>query len=117
VLFFPEGTFTAATGLRPFRLGAFKAAMETGTPIVPVALQGSRHVLRADSFLPRPGRIRIWIGPEMRPEGEGFEALLDLRDRVAGVIATHAGEPRLNLVAAGPPAPDDRGRVATARDR
>jgi 1-acyl-sn-glycerol-3-phosphate acyltransferase len=26
VLFFPEGTFVAATGLRPFRLGAFRAA-------------------------------------------------------------------------------------------
>jgi len=117
VLFFPEGTFTAATGLRPFRLGAFKAAMETGTPIVPVALQGSRQFLRADAFLPRPGKIRIWIGPEMRPEGEGFEGLLDLRDRVADVVAAHAGEPRLNLVAAGPPVPDDRGKTATVRDR
>ena len=105
VLFFPEGTFTAATGLRPFRLGAFKAAMETGASIVPVALQGSRHVLRADAFLPRPAKIRVWIGPEMRPEAEGFEALLDFRDRVADMIATHAGEPRLNLVAGGPPAP------------
>ena len=32
VLVFPEATFTAAAGLRPFRLGAFKTAVETGYP-------------------------------------------------------------------------------------
>jgi 1-acyl-sn-glycerol-3-phosphate acyltransferase len=105
VLFFPEGTFTELTGLRPFRLGAFKAAMDTRTPIVPVALRGTRRVLRADAFIPRPGKIQVWIGPEIHPEGEGFDGILDLRDRVAGVIASHCGEPRLDLVAAGPPRP------------
>ena len=32
VLIFPEGTFTAAPGLRPFRLGAFRTAVETRAP-------------------------------------------------------------------------------------
>ena len=32
VLFFPEGTFAAATGLRPFRLGAFRAAADGRRP-------------------------------------------------------------------------------------
>ena len=53
VLLFPEGTFTAAAGLRPFRLGAFKAAVETGTPIVPLALRGTRQVLRDGRFAAR----------------------------------------------------------------
>ena len=30
---FPEGTFVAAPGLLPFRLGAFRAAVDTGCPI------------------------------------------------------------------------------------
>jgi fatty-acyl-CoA synthase len=102
VLFFPEATFTAAAGLRPFRLGAFKIAVDTGAPVVPLALTGTRGVLRAGWRLPRPGRIHLWVGPPVVPEGDGWRAVVALRDRVADVIASHCGEPRLDLVAAGP---------------
>jgi 1-acyl-sn-glycerol-3-phosphate acyltransferase len=102
VLFFPEGTFTAAAGLRPFRLGAFKAAAESGAPVVPIALRGTRQVLRAGSW-PRPGRVEVWIGPPVRAEGEGWRAVVSLRDRVADQIARRSGEPRLDLVAGAPP--------------
>ena len=105
VLLFPEGTFTAAPGLRPFRLGAFKAAVETRTPIVPMAIQGTRQVLRGDDILPRPGRVTLWIGPPIAPEGEDWRAIVSLRDRVAEAIAAHCGESRLDMVAAGPERP------------
>jgi 1-acyl-sn-glycerol-3-phosphate acyltransferase len=102
VLFFPEGTFVAATGLRPFRLGAFMAAARSGAPVVPLALRGTRHVLRGDWGLPRPGRVSLWVGEPIAPEGEDMAALVRLRARVADAIAAHCGEPRLDLVAAGP---------------
>jgi len=102
VLLFPEGTFTATAGLRPFRLGTFKAAVETGVPIVPLALRGTRAILRAGRMVPRPGRIHLWIGDAVAPEGEGWRAVVALRDRVAADIAAHCPEPRLDLVAGGP---------------
>jgi len=102
VLFFPEGTFVTATGLRPFRLGAFMAAARSGAPVVPLALRGTRHVLRGDWGLPRPGRVSLWVGEPIAPEGEDMAALVRLRARVADAIAAHCGEPRLDLVAAGP---------------
>jgi 1-acyl-sn-glycerol-3-phosphate acyltransferase len=105
VLFFPEGTFVAATGLRPFRLGAFKAAAACGAPVVPLALRGTRHVLRGDWGLPRPGRIHLWVGDPIAPEGTDMASLVRLRDRVADAIAERCGEPRLDLVAAGPEPP------------
>jgi 1-acyl-sn-glycerol-3-phosphate acyltransferase len=101
VLFFPEGTFTAATGLRPFRLGAFEAAVETGAPVIPVALRGTRHVLRDGAWLPRPGPIRVWIGAAIVPQHAGWSAALELRDQAVTAIAAHCGEPRLALVAGG----------------
>ncbi|HET9315400.1 MAG TPA: 1-acyl-sn-glycerol-3-phosphate acyltransferase, partial [Vicinamibacteria bacterium] len=101
VLFFAEGTFTHTVGLRPFRLGAFKAAAERGLSVVPIALTGTRRWLRP-WWAPRPGPVRIWIGHAVRPEGEGWRAVVSLRDRVAEQIAAHCGEPRLDLVAAGP---------------
>jgi fatty-acyl-CoA synthase len=102
VLVFPEATFTASPGLRPFRLGAFKTAAMTGTPVIPIAIQGARQVLRDGFRVPRPGPIRIWIGAPLTADGTGWRDVVDLRDRVASAIAAHCGEPRLDLVAAGP---------------
>ncbi len=102
VVFFPEGTFTAATGLRPFRLGAFKAAAAVGVPVVPLALAGTRQVMRGDWKLPRPGRIRLAVGHAQTSEGIALPAQLALRDHVRDAIAAECGEPRLDLLAAGP---------------
>jgi 1-acyl-sn-glycerol-3-phosphate acyltransferase len=101
VLFFPEGTFTSAVGLRPFRLGAFEVAAQTKAPVVPLAIRGARHVLRGDDWRPRAGHIHVWIGPAMRPQGTTWKDVLDLRNQVADVIAAHCGEPRLDLVVGG----------------
>lgn len=104
VAFFPEGTFTDAVGLRPFRLGAFKTAAAHGVPVVPVALVGTRRWLRVP-WAPRPGRISVWFGEPVRAEGDSWRDVVALRDRVADQIAAHCGEPRLDLVASGPVQP------------
>jgi 1-acyl-sn-glycerol-3-phosphate acyltransferase len=106
VLFFPEGTFTRAAGLRPFKMGAFEAAVATGAPVVPIALRGTRHVLASGRYVPRPGRISLWIGEPLTPPADGWRAALELRDRTASDIATHCGEPRLDLVVGGVERPD-----------
>jgi hypothetical protein len=58
-----------------------------------------------DSLGPRPGRIALWVGDAIRPAGTEMAALVALRDRVMERIAEHCGEPRLDLVAAGPERP------------
>lgn len=103
VVGFPEGTFTAAAGLRPFRLGLFKTAVETGVPIVPMALTGTRHVLRSGRLIPSPGRIHLWVGRQVAPEGSGWHAIVSLRDRAAAEIAAHCAEPVLDMVGGGAP--------------
>lgn len=97
VLFFAEGGFSRARGLRPFRLGAFEAAVSVGAPVVPIALRGVRQVLAADTYLPRPGRIDVWIGTPIMPVGNGWSAVIELRNRTADAIAGHCGEPRLDV--------------------
>lgn len=59
--FFPEGTFLVEPGLGRFRAGAFAAAIKAEVPIVPVVISGTRKILPGDTFLPRPGNIRIDI--------------------------------------------------------
>ena len=45
VFFFPEGTRSPTGELLPFKDGAFRLAVETGTPILPLAIHGTRHAI------------------------------------------------------------------------
>jgi 1-acyl-sn-glycerol-3-phosphate acyltransferase len=87
VCVFPEGTFVGRPGLLPFRLGAFKAAVEAGCPIVPVAIRGTREVLPADTWRPRPGRIEVTVLPPLAVAGEGWREIVRLRDAARAAVA------------------------------
>ncbi len=87
VLFFPEGTFRRAPGLLPFRLGAFKAAVEAGRPVIAISISGTREILPAYTWLPRPGPITVAVGPPEVPRGTGWQEIVRLRDRVRDEIA------------------------------
>jgi 1-acyl-sn-glycerol-3-phosphate acyltransferase len=93
LLVFPEGTFFRPPGLLPFRLGAFKAAVETGLPIVPIALRGTRHVLPADAWMFRRGPIEVTIGTPLVPRAQGWQEMVRLRDEARTTIAQGSGEP------------------------
>jgi fatty-acyl-CoA synthase len=98
VVIYPEGTFTPMTGIRPFQLGAFKAAVDTQRPICPVAVRGARQILRDKTILPRPGRITVTYGPLVapnRPAGDDWHEIVRLRDVTREIIARGAGEPLL----------------------
>jgi len=80
VVIYPEGTFTATTGIRPFQLGTFKSAVDTQRPICPVSVRGARKILRDKTKLPRPGRITLTFGPLVIPNraaGNDWQELCD----------------------------------------
>ncbi|MBO8085791.1 MAG: AMP-binding protein [Marichromatium sp.] len=86
---FPEATFRVRPGLLPFRMGAFALAAETAAPLVPVALDGTRELLAgARLFSPRRGRVRVYIGPPLVPEGAGWGAAVALREQARQWIET-----------------------------
>ncbi|MDP6875121.1 MAG: AMP-binding protein [Alphaproteobacteria bacterium] len=102
LLFFAEGTFERMPGLRPFRLGAFETALAAARPVAPMAIRGSRSVLRDGTWLPRRGVFRVIIGEAMVPapaEAEtdrgDFRAAIALRDQARAWILQHCGEPDL----------------------
>jgi 1-acyl-sn-glycerol-3-phosphate acyltransferase len=96
VCVFPEGTFVRSPGLLPFRLGAFKSAVETGCPVIPITIRGTRDILPADRHLPRPGSVTVAVGPPLKPEGLGWPAIVGLRDRARAEIARRSGEQLLD---------------------
>jgi 1-acyl-sn-glycerol-3-phosphate acyltransferase len=95
LVFFPEATFTRLPGLAEFRLGAFLVAAETGRPIVPVVLRGTRSVLRGSQWFPRPGRVSVYVCSAVHPDAHDFSAAIRLRDKVRAMILARCGEPDL----------------------
>ncbi len=93
LVFFPEGTFTRAPGLRSFHMGAFLASAEAGVPVLPVAIRGTRSVLRDGQWLPRRGAIEIAVGPLLHPEQAGWAAAAKLRALAREAILARCGEP------------------------
>jgi 1-acyl-sn-glycerol-3-phosphate acyltransferase len=50
IMIFPEGTRSRTTEMLPFRNGAFRLAIETGAPILPLAVHGTRTAIRKGSM-------------------------------------------------------------------
>jgi 1-acyl-sn-glycerol-3-phosphate acyltransferase len=93
LVLFPEGTFTREPGLRAFHMGAFVAAAQSGRPLVPVALRGTRSVLRDGSWLPRRAPVEVFIGAPLAPAGAGWSDAIALRDAARETILARCGEP------------------------
>ncbi len=95
LVFFPEGTFTRAPGLRNFKLGAFVAAADAGVPILPAAIRGTRSILRGSDWRPRRGRFTITFNPPIQPRKKGFDEAVRLRNLARDIILKDCGEPDL----------------------
>ncbi|MEW5964599.1 MAG: AMP-binding protein [Pseudomonadota bacterium] len=93
----PEGTLSRMPGLLPFRLGAFLTAAQAGIRVVPVAITGTRTVLRGDQWLPRRGPVSVHIAEPLRADGADFDAAIRLRDSSRTAILRHLTEPDLAL--------------------
>jgi 1-acyl-sn-glycerol-3-phosphate acyltransferase len=95
MVFFPEGTFGREPGLRPFRMGAFIVAAQAGVPVVPVAIRGTRSILRAEQWFLRRGMIHIRVGTPITPTGTDWAAAITLRDAARAQLLRECGEPDL----------------------
>ncbi len=94
-VFFPEGTFQRSGGLQDFKLGAFVIAAETGTPLLPLTLNGTRSLLRDGVWLPRRNAVRVTLGEVIAPAGPGWQHALELRDAARRAMAASLAETTL----------------------
>lgn len=88
VLVFPEGTFNE-TGkpLKEFYDGAFRIAIETGTPIVPVLMLDTHDRLHYKSiFTLTPGRSRSVFLPLVSTEGLETKDTSLLKEKVSAIM-------------------------------
>lgn len=81
VLMFAEGTRSRDGQLQALKKGAFHLAQQTGVPILPVTVSGSRGVMPRSGWVPRPGKIDVVIGVPLSTPARGS---------IAGVVLAQA---------------------------
>ncbi len=88
VLFFPEGTRSKDGSLLPFKPGGFAVAVETGVPVVPLAINGSRAIMPSGDWKVRSGEIEIIVGepihvdPRLNKKAAREELLVKVQETI-----------------------------------
>jgi 1-acyl-sn-glycerol-3-phosphate acyltransferase len=94
IMMFPEGTRSPDGRMRDFKPGAFELALETGSPLLPIVIEGTARALPKRGFVLR-GRhpIRVRVLQEIPPESFAGADPIDLASQVRSQIAATLGEP------------------------
>lgn len=116
LLVFPEGTRTADGKLKAFKNGAFQAAVLTGKPVVPVAINGTFSLMSRDAVDTGASKSReerlvtVQIGTPIYPstELETEEAVIGLRDQARAAVVKMLEAVNSPAVAAEPTLPLER---------
>lgn len=86
----PEGTRSPDGSVRRFKRGGFEFARATGFPILPVTIDGTRHILPKGADRVQLGQVvRVTVGePLVQPNFEDLEGLREaVRARIASALA------------------------------
>ena len=98
LVLFPEGSRSPDGRIQEFKPGVGHLAKETGTPVVPMHIQGAFQVMPRHQKLPIPGPIRVRIGKPMTPKAD--EGSRDFTARVENAVRS---------LSSGPEQPDVQG--------
>jgi len=66
ILLFPEGGHARDGIMQPFQPGLGVIVKNLGMPVVPVRISGTDQVLHHDARFPRPGRVTVTFGKQLR---------------------------------------------------
>jgi len=75
VIMFPEGTRTARGRQGQYKTGGSRLAIDTGVPVIPVAVTSGRCWPRK-AFVKYPGVVDVSIGPAIASEGRKADELM-----------------------------------------
>ena len=86
VLIFPEGTRSRDGKIRPFKKGGFVMAIDSGVPIVPVTISGTRAIMAKGKLRINPGTVRLRILEPIVTSAYTYDTKEALMEHVRRVI-------------------------------
>ncbi len=87
LIIFPEGTRSRDGRVARFKGGVFLLAIESGLPVVPISVAGSRHVMLKGRLMTCPGDVTITVHEPISTSGLTREDARPLAARVQAVVA------------------------------
>lgn len=88
VLIFPEGTQNRTREmLQPFYDGAFRIAVETQQPILPIVVLNAGEIMPPGKVFIKPGKIVVVVGEEISTAGLTLTDVKELREKVFGIMS------------------------------
>jgi len=69
VVLFPEGHRSRNGKMGPFKSGSFYLAIQAGVPVIPITLNGTRAVLKPDTYHVRAGPTEMIVHPAIPTRG------------------------------------------------
>jgi 1-acyl-sn-glycerol-3-phosphate acyltransferase len=85
-LFFPEGTRSRTGEMLEYKKGAFKMAIGTNLPILPITIIGTRKILPADTLNLFPGRVTMIIHKPIDVTGYSDDNIQELMQETKEII-------------------------------
>ena len=89
ILIFPEGTRSPDGNLQPFKKGVFLIALKSQAPILPVAIRGTRDIMRKNDWRTYPGKVEIRIFPPIETAGFSTAKEAELSEQVRNTLLQH----------------------------
>lgn len=99
VMIFPEGTRSRDGEMLPFKDGAFRLAIETGAPILPLAVAGTRDAMAKGTFRFQRARARVLVLEAIETVGLTLDDVDALKARTRALIAEGRERLRRELAA------------------
>lgn len=83
ILIFPEGTQNkSGEPLQPFHDGAFRIAIETQQPILPMVVLNAGKLMPPKRLFLQPGLIRIYVGEPIPTAGMTVNEVPELKEKI-----------------------------------
>jgi 1-acyl-sn-glycerol-3-phosphate acyltransferase len=86
IMIFPEGTRSKTAEMLPFKDGAFRLAIETGSDVLPLAVSGTRRALPKHSWRFSTSRARVTVGTPISTKGMTLDDLERLKSMARAQI-------------------------------
>ena len=69
IIIYPEGTRSPDGVIQPFKKGPFAMAIAAQVPIVPLVVEGTKHIMRKGGIRMFPGKVRVRVGEPIPTAG------------------------------------------------